>query len=98
MRLLLVLTEQEALPAFERGLLERGERGFTIAPRVYGRGRSGLRAGNRAHPGASSMLFTVVPETEVGDTLRLLRDLRDRAGAREQTKIYSLPAEEADEG
>jgi hypothetical protein len=63
---------------------------------VFGRGRSGLRAGNRAHPGASSLLFSVVRDEEVEGTLRLLRELRDAAGAREATKIYSLPVEESD--
>lgn len=96
MRMLLVITEQEALPAFERGLLEAGERGFTIAPRVYGRGKSGLRAGSREYPGASSMVFTVVADADVEDTLRFLRETRDKAGARAVTKIYSLPVEEAD--
>ena len=96
MRMLLVITEQEALPAFERGLLEKSDHGFTIAPRVFGRGRRGLRAGNRAHPGASSLLFSVVADTDAEATLRLLRELRDGAGAREATKIYSLPVEESD--
>lgn len=96
MRLLLVITEQEALPAFERALLENGDRGFTIAPRVYGRGKSGLRAGNRVHPGASSMIFTVAADAEADATLRFLREVRDEAGVRAQTKIFSLPAEEAD--
>ncbi len=96
MRMLVVITEQEALPAFERALLEGGERGFTIAPRVYGRGKSGLRAGNRAHPGASSMIFTVVADADVEATLRFLREVRDKADARAVTKIYSLPAEETD--
>jgi hypothetical protein len=94
MRMLLVITDSEALPAFERGFLESGGRGFTVAPRVYGRGRSGMHAGTRAHPGASSLLFTVVPEAEEAETLRFLRELRDRAGAAERTKIYALPAED----
>lgn len=96
MRMLVVITEQEALPAFERAFLETGERGFTVAPRVFGRGRSGLRAGNRAHPGASSMLFSVVADSDADATLRFLREARDMAGARTTTKIFSLPAEEVD--
>jgi len=96
MKLLLVITEQEALPAFERAFLETGDRGFTVAPRVFGRGRSGLHAGNRVHPGASGMIFTVVPDAEADATLRFLRETRDKAGVGAHTKIYSLPAEEAD--
>ena len=64
MRMLLVITDLDAMKEFERALLEGGERGFTVAPRVYGRGKSGMHAGDRVHPGASSMLFTVVPESE----------------------------------
>jgi hypothetical protein len=94
--MLLVITEQEALPAFERGLIESSDQGFTIAPRVYGRGKSGLRAGSRAHPGASSLLFTVVEDAEVQPTLGLLRALRDEAAARAVTRIYSLPVEPVD--
>jgi hypothetical protein len=94
MRMLLVLTDTDAMKEFERALLESGDRGFTVAPRVYGRGRSGLHAGDRVHPGASSMLFTVVPEGDLAETLGLLRAARDRAGAAALTKIYSLPVEE----
>jgi hypothetical protein len=94
MRMLLVITDEGAMRELERALLEGGERGFTIAPRVYGRGKSGMHAGDRVHPGASSMLFTVVPESDLDETLGLLRAARDRAGAAAVTKIYSLPAEE----
>ena len=98
MRMLLVITDAEAIPAFERGFLENGSRGFTVAPRVFGSGRSGLRAGTRAHPGASSLLFTVVPDAEEAETLRFLRGLRDAAGAAERTKIFSLAAEDVSQG
>jgi hypothetical protein len=93
-RLLLVVTDSEAMRAFERGFLESAERGFTIAPRVFGRGRSGLRAGDRVHPGGSSLLFTVVADAEVESTLAFLKRTRDEAGASEGTKIYSLPVED----
>jgi nitrogen regulatory protein PII len=96
MRMLLVITDSEALKEFERGLVESGDRGFTIAPRVYGRGRSGMHAGDRVHPGASSMIFTVVPDADFEATLGFLRRVRDQAGARESTKIYALPVEELD--
>jgi hypothetical protein len=94
MRMLLVITDTDAMREFERALLEDGDRGFTVAPRVYGRGRSGMHAGDRVHPGASSMLFTVVPEKDLDETLGVLRAARDRAGAAGVTKIYSIPAEE----
>lgn len=94
MRMLVVITDSEAMKAFERGFLENGDRGFTIAPRVVGRGRTGLRTGDRVHPGGSSLLFTVVPDDDVEATLAFLKRTRDQAGAAELTKIYSLPVED----
>ena len=94
MKAFLVLTESEALRELERALLAAGDRGFTILPSVLGLGRTGLKAGNRIHPGSTGLLLTVVPDAEADATAAFLRDVRDRAGARESTKIYVLPAEE----
>lgn len=94
MRLFVVITDSEAMKAFERGFLEGGQRGFTILPKVIGRGRTGLRTGDRVHPGGLSLLFTAVPGAEGEDTLRFLRELRDAAGVRDVTKIFELPVEE----
>ncbi|HJS58075.1 MAG TPA: hypothetical protein VKA01_08235 [Vicinamibacteria bacterium] len=96
MRLFVVITDSEAMKAFERGFLDGGQRGFTILPKVIGRGRTGLRTGDRVHPGGLSLLFTAVPEEEAEGTLRFLHGVRDQAGVRAQTKIFSMPVEEAD--
>jgi hypothetical protein len=93
-RLLVVITDSEAMKAFERGFLEQGDRGFTIVPKVIGRGRTGLRTGDRVHPGGLSLLLTAVPEAEGEATLGFLRALRDQAGATGSTKIFSLPVED----
>jgi hypothetical protein len=89
-----VITDSEAMKAFERAFIERGDRGFTIVPTVIGRGKTGLKAGDRVHPGASSLLFTVLAEPEVERTLGFLRKVRDEAGVRDQTKLYLAPVDE----
>jgi hypothetical protein len=89
-----VITDSEAMRAFERAFLESGDRGFTIVPTLVGRGRTGLKAGDRVHPGASSLLFTVIAENEVEGTLAFLRGVRDVAGVRDQTKLYVAPIDE----
>jgi Nitrogen regulatory protein P-II len=91
-----VVTDSEAMKEFERSCLSSGSRGFTIIPKVWGRGKTGIRAGDRVHPGGSSLLFTVVPDGALAETLEFLRGVRDRAGAREVTKIFVAEAEEAD--
>jgi hypothetical protein len=83
-----VVSDSEAMPAFERAFLQGGDRGFTIVPTVVGRGRTGLKAGDRVHPGAASILVTVVPDDELEGTLAFLRGVRDAAGVREHTKLY----------
>jgi hypothetical protein len=93
-RALIVITDSEAVRGFERALLESGDRGFTIVPTVWGRGRTGLKAGDRVHPGGSSLLFSVVPDAEAEATLRFLREVRDRLGVAESTKIFATRVDE----
>ena len=96
MQAIVLITDSEALPAFERALMERAEHGFTIVPSVVGRGRTGLKTGTRVHPGASSLLFTVVPDDQAEPTLVFLRQARDQAGATAATKIFVSEARAAD--
>ena len=91
MRAVIVITDSAAMPTFERAFLEGGHP-FTLLPEVVGAGRTGLKAGNRVHPGGSSLLFTVVPDEDLKLTLGFVRGLRDETGTEAATKI--LQAEE----
>jgi hypothetical protein len=92
--MLVVVTDSEAMPAFERALVENGDHGFTVVPTVSGRGRRGLHAGDRVHPGGSSLLFLVLPEEDAVTALALLRAVRDREHVGDTTRIFSVPAAE----
>ncbi len=94
MRLLLVVTDPGAVGPIERGLMGRGQTGFTVIPQAWGSGRTGLHTGDRVHPGGTSVLFTVVPDAAAPGALSAIREARDAAGARDLTRIFSLPAEE----
>lgn len=94
MKLYLVLTDTETLASLERAFVADGSRGFTVLPGLAGLGRSGLKAGTRAHPGATGLLMTVVPDEEAEATERFLRACRDEAGACEATKIFAVDAAE----
>jgi len=94
MKAIVVITDSEAMRAFERAFIESGDRGFTIVPAVLGRGKTGLKAGNRIHPGGSSLLFTVLADLEVDGALAFLRKVRDAAGACDQTKLYIASIDE----
>ena len=94
MKAIVVITDSEAVREFERNCLAVPGRGFTVVPTVLGRGRTGLKAGDRVHPGASSLFFTVVPDDALEPTLECLKTCRDRAGVKEATKIFVGTAED----
>lgn len=93
MKALLIVTDSDAVPAFERALAHRHE-GFTVLPAVVGSGRSGVKAGDRVHPGGSSLIFTVVPESHVPGAIDTLRRARDEAGVASATRIWAFDADE----
>ena len=94
MRALLIVTDSEAVPVFERVLAQERE-GFTVMEASVGRGRTGLKAGDRVHPGSSSLILTVMTEGEEKETLRALRDARDAGGYAGRTRMWSFAVEEA---
>ena len=91
----IVATDSTAMPAFERALLE-ADRGFTVIPEVVGSGRTGLKTGDRVHPGGSSLLLAVVPGESWTAVQALLRRVRDEAGVAESTRFFAFDAEEFD--
>ena len=94
MRAVVVITEAGAMKDFERAFLEAGDRGFSIIPAVFGRGRTGLKTGDRVHPGGSSLLFTIVGDDEVPDVVDFLTRTARSAGASAATHIYTAAVEE----
>ena len=96
MKAIILITDSEAMPDFERVLLAEGHQGFTVVPAVAGSGRHGLKTGDRVHPGSSSLLLTVAPEDAAQTLLSLLRQARDGAGYGDRTRLWSFAVEEAD--
>ncbi len=94
MKAILLITDSEAIPEFERVLVGRGHDGFTVLPAVAGSGRHGLKTGDRVHPGSSSLLLTVVGDSELAPMLDLLRRARAGAGHAEATRIWSFEMDE----
>lgn len=93
MKAIMVVTDSEAVPAFERAFVAR-KRGFTVIPGLVGMGRSGLKTGDRIHPGGSSILLTVVSEEDLGDAVTMLRGARAESGYASETRMWSFAAEE----
>lgn len=93
MKAIMIVTDSEAVPAFERAMAER-HRGFTVLQAALGSGTSGLKAGDRVHPGTSSLVFTVVPRADLDHTLRALRQARAESGFADETRLWAFDVEE----
>jgi nitrogen regulatory protein PII len=94
MKAVMLITDSEAMPEFERVLLSEGHQGFTVVPAVAGSGRHGLKTGDRVHPGSSSLLLTVAAEDAAAGLLGLLRRARDEGGHGDRTRMWSFAVEE----
>lgn len=82
MRVILVVTDSDAMKEFERAFVKSGDRGFTIVPTVLGRGKTSLKAGDRVHPGGSSLLLTALADAGERDRSLPLEGSRGRRRAR----------------
>jgi hypothetical protein len=89
MKAIMIVTDSDAVPAFERAIAER-HRGFTVLKAALGSGSSGLKAGDRVHPGSSSLIFTMVPDAEVETTLGAVRRARADSGFADETRMWAF--------
>ena len=94
MKAIVIVTDAWAVPEFERAFLSCGDRGFSVIPDVRGKGRTGFKAGDRVHPGGSSLIFTVVEEAEAPQCVAFLKDVAEKAGVRPATRLYVAGVEE----
>jgi hypothetical protein len=93
MKAIMIVTDSDAVPAFERAIAER-HRGFTVLKAAVGSGSSGLKAGDRVHPGSSSLVFTMVPEDEVEATIGAVRRARTESGFGDETRMWAFEVQE----
>ena len=74
-RMLVVVSPAERSSQVLALLEEHGVHAFTEIPEVAGSGKSGRHLGTRAFPGASSLIFTFLPETKAAELAAALREL-----------------------
>ena len=72
--------------------------GFTEVERVVGTGESGKRMGTHIFPGHDTMLFTILPDAQVGALLAEIREFKrgliERAKRHGGIKAFVLPVEQ----
>ncbi len=65
MKMLMIIVEDQYRDAVEVVLEDYKIKGFTEIPTVFGEGEHGKRLGSRLHPGASSIVFSIVSDDHV---------------------------------
>jgi len=94
MKAIILITESDAMRDVERVLVAEGHHGFTVMPAVAGKGRTGLKTGDRVHPGSSSLMLTVADAERTSPLVDLLRRTRDAGGHGEVTRMWSFDVAE----
>lgn len=93
MKMLFLVTDSEYEPHCMNTLREKGVTGYTVIPDVQGMGRTGLKLGDRVHPGASVVVIAVVPDEAVPGVLECIRACKAEKKLCDSTHAWILPVE-----
>ena len=95
MKMLMIIVDDRFRDAVEVVLEEHDSIGFTEIPTVFGEGIHGKKLGSRLHPGASSIVFSIVRE-EAAETIKtaLVGACRADAGCDKPIHIATMNVEE----
>ncbi|MCC6156969.1 MAG: hypothetical protein IT350_02885 [Deltaproteobacteria bacterium] len=81
MKMFMIIADGSLRDQVEVFLEDHGARGYTEVPMVFGEGTHGKRLGSRLHPGASTLIFTVVPAERAVALKTQLADMAARVNA-----------------
>jgi hypothetical protein len=93
MKMLLIVTDSEYSDRCLSTLSGHGVSGYTVIPEAFGAGRTGSKMGDRAHPGASTVVFAAIPDERAPALMACVRECIDRHGLCESTHAWVLPIE-----
>jgi nitrogen regulatory protein PII len=91
-KLLMVMADTVRLDLLRDKLMEMGAPGYTVLPVIEGAGQTGVRRGDRVHPGALAMVLVVAEDALAGTLFEGLKRCRDECGDT-VTRIFVMPVE-----
>jgi hypothetical protein len=94
MKLLLIFVDADHAADVQRLLDERAVAGYSVFPNVLGKGTTGIKRGNRAFPGSSTLYFVALPDGDCRGLCDALHALRGTKGPEEGLKAYILDTTE----
>ena len=95
MKVLLIFVDAHHAADVQQLLEASDLSGYSEFPNVLGKGRTGIKRGNRAFPGTSTLYFVALPEGECAGLCDDLHKLRGSKGPEEGLKAYILDTTEA---
>ena len=95
MKMLFLVTDSEYEPHCMNTLRDKGVTGYTVIPNVFGAGSTGLKMGDRVHPGASVVVISVVPDEAVPDLMACIQGCIQDHKLCASTHAWILPVEAA---
>jgi hypothetical protein len=95
MKMLVLVTDSEYEPHCLAMMREKGVAGYTVIPDAFGAGKTGVKMGDRYHPGASAVLLSVVPDDAVPELMACIRKCVADKKLCESTHAWIVPVEDA---
>jgi len=92
MKMILIIADAARLEGCRNVLSEMGAPGYTALPVIEGAGRTGLRTGDRVHPGGLAAVLVIDEDAPADRIFEALAQRRDASGDR-VTRIFLLPVE-----
>jgi hypothetical protein len=94
MKLLLIFVDADHAADVQRLLDAHAVAGYSEFPNVLGKGTTGIKRGNRAFPGSSTLYVVALPEGDCKGLCDGLHALRGTQGPEEGLKAYILDTTE----
>jgi hypothetical protein len=94
MKVLLIFVDADHAADVQRLLEVSNVAGYSEFPNVLGKGMAGIKRGNRAFPGTSTLYFVALPEGDCAGLCDGLRKLRGTKGPEEGLKAYIMDTTE----
>jgi len=94
MKLLLIFVDADHAADVQRLLETSNLSGYSEFPNVLGKGKTGIKRGNRAFPGTSTLYFVALPEGDCAGLCDALHELRGTKGPEEGLKAYIMDTTE----
>lgn len=94
MKMLFLVTDSEYEPQCLNIMRERGIAGFTVIPNAFGVGKSGVKMGDRYHPGASVLIISAIEDQRIEEVMSCIQSCVLSNKLCESTHAWILPIEQ----